>query len=67
VIHDDGGYFDDAWPTLGAYLTEAAEALASGAGVNGWYPYLTVDTALWWSTANQTELNGDSLRPAPAG
>jgi cell wall assembly regulator SMI1 len=67
AIHDNGGYFDGAWPTLGAYLTEAAEALVIGSGVNGWYPYLTVDGELWWSTANQTELNGEPLWPAPTG
>jgi cell wall assembly regulator SMI1 len=67
AVHDSGGWFDGAWPTLGAYLTEAADALVNGTGVNGWHPYLTVDGELWWSTANQTELNGEPLRPAPTG
>jgi cell wall assembly regulator SMI1 len=66
AVHDNGGDFDGAWPTLGAYLTEAAAALVGGAPVNGWHPYLTADGELWWSTANQTELNGEPLRPAPA-
>lgn len=65
AVHDGGGSFDGAWPTLGAYLTDTAEALDNGAGVNGWYPYLTAFGELWWSTANQTDLNGEPLRPAP--
>jgi cell wall assembly regulator SMI1 len=67
AVHDDGGYFDGAWPSLGAYLADTAGALLSGSGVNGWYPYLTVWGGLWWSTANQAELNGEPLRPAPTG
>jgi hypothetical protein len=66
-VHDNGGDFDGAWPMLGAYLAEAAEALVNSTAVNGWYPYMTVDGELWWSTANQTELNGEPLRPAPTG
>jgi cell wall assembly regulator SMI1 len=67
AVHDNGGNFDGAWPTLGVYLAETAEALLNGTAVKGWYPYLTLDGDLWWSTANQSELNGEPLRPAPTG
>jgi cell wall assembly regulator SMI1 len=68
ALHDNNGSFDDAWPTLGAYLAETAEALASGGGgVNGWQPYLTVDGELWWNPAGLLDLNGEPLRPAPSG
>jgi cell wall assembly regulator SMI1 len=67
AVHDSGGDFDEAWPSLGAYLTEVAGALLNSTGVNGWYPYLNVDGELWWTIANQTELNGEPLRSAPTG
>ncbi len=63
AVHDDGGQFEDAWPSLGAYLTEVASALRGGGEVGGLRPYLTADGALWWS--GTTSLNGAPLRPAP--
>ncbi|MEV0381265.1 SMI1/KNR4 family protein [Nonomuraea sp. NPDC050643] len=65
TVHDNGGHFDGAWPCLGAYLAETADALADRLPVNGWHAYLTVDGDLWWSTAGQVELNGTPLRHAP--
>ncbi|MFC6015126.1 SMI1/KNR4 family protein [Plantactinospora solaniradicis] len=67
AIHDDRGTFDGAWPSLGAYLAETAEVLASGGEVRRRVPYLTVDNRLWWGLAGETELHGRPLRPAPTG
>lgn len=67
ATHDGGAEFGGGWPSLGAYLAEAAEALVKGGGVDGWYPYLTGNSELRWGLANQTEFHGESLWPAPAG
>lgn len=65
AVHDDLGDFAGAWPSLGAYLRETANGLATGTPVNGWCPYLTVDGELWWDLPNETELVGEPLWPAP--
>jgi cell wall assembly regulator SMI1 len=57
--------FSDAWPSLEAYLTIVADALETGGAAGVWYPYLTIDGALWWGLGGETELNGEPLRPAP--
>ncbi len=67
AVHDGGGDFSDAWPSLTAYLHAVAEALHVGGGVGPWYPYLRVDDGLWWDFAGESELNGEPLRPAPVG
>jgi cell wall assembly regulator SMI1 len=63
--HHGTADFSDAWPSLGAYLTAAADALESGGAAGAWHPYLTAKGELWWSFAGATELNGEPLRPAP--
>lgn len=63
--HDNPGDFSEAWPSLGAYLTNVADALDSSGAVGAWHPYLTVRNELWWSLSGKTELNGEPLRPAP--
>ncbi|MBQ0906807.1 SMI1/KNR4 family protein [Micromonospora sp. U21] len=63
--HDNPGDFSEAWPSLGAYLTNVADALETSGAVGAWHPYLTVGDELWWSLAGETELNGEPLRPAP--
>lgn len=65
AAHDDTGYFDDGWPSLGAYLGEVADVLECGGEVGVWVPYLTVDRELWWAFEGETELTGDPLVPAP--
>ncbi|MEU8242386.1 SMI1/KNR4 family protein [Actinoplanes missouriensis] len=61
--HDNPADFTGAWPSLGAYLTAVADALHTGGPVGEWHPYLTEDDELWWSLADQTDLNGRPLRP----
>ena len=65
AAHDNPGDFSEAWPSLGAYLTNVADALETSGAVGAWHPYLTVHDELWWSLGGETELNGESLRPAP--
>lgn len=60
---DGPGEFDAAWPSLGAYLTDVAQALETGRPVGYWHPYLLEDRTLWWSSAGETELNGEPLFP----
>lgn len=75
AAHDNGGRFEPAWPSLGAYLAATAHALLHGGGADGgepdgsryWHPFLTEKNTLWWSTAGETQLNGRPLRPAPVG
>jgi cell wall assembly regulator SMI1 len=63
AVHDDAGSFVDAWPSLGAYLTETADALETGGAVRVWRPYLIADRELWWTFAGETELHGRPLQP----
>ncbi|MBV1853758.1 SMI1/KNR4 family protein [Catellatospora tritici] len=63
--HSNPGFFDDGWPSLGAYLDAVAQALHGGGDVGGWFPYLEAGGGLWWSGADETELNGEPLVPAP--
>ena len=63
--HDNPGDFSEAWPSLGAYLTNVADALETSGAVAAWHPYLTVRDELWWSLGGEAELNGEPLRPAP--
>ncbi|SCL73055.1 SMI1/KNR4 family protein [Micromonospora peucetia] len=65
AVHDNGGDFSDAWPSLAAYLTATADALTAGGAVGHWHPYLNADDELWWSLADETNLHGEALRPAP--
>jgi cell wall assembly regulator SMI1 len=65
--HDNPAHFDDAWPSLGDYLSAVAHALETSSEAGEWFPYLTVDGELWWSLPGETELNGEPLRPAPPG
>jgi cell wall assembly regulator SMI1 len=68
AIHDSTGDFDDAWPSLGAYLTEVADVLDNGGAVRGaWAPFLIGAGELWWDLVGHTELNGEPLHPAPLG
>ncbi|GGN06361.1 glucan synthase [Actinoplanes campanulatus] len=60
-------YFDEGWPSLGAYLTAVADGLESGAQVGPWHAYLIGGGELWWGLAGETEVNGEPLRPAPWG
>ncbi|MFK4090362.1 hypothetical protein ACI2LF_40005 [Kribbella sp. NPDC020789] len=46
--HDGVGDFSTGWPGLASYLSAVADALHTGTGVNGWYPYLLTDRQLWW-------------------
>ena len=46
AIHDGTGDFDDAWPSLGAYLTDVADVLNHGGSVKGWSPFLIGDGEL---------------------
>jgi cell wall assembly regulator SMI1 len=64
--HDNPGDFSQAWPSLGAYLANVADALETGGAVGAWNPYLNVRDELWWDLAGATELNGEPLRAAPA-
>jgi cell wall assembly regulator SMI1 len=63
--HDNPGDFSDAWPSLGDYLMDVADALDTSGAVGAWHPYLTVRDELWWGLDAATELNGEPLRPAP--
>lgn len=65
TAHDGLGDFDAAWPTLGTYLTEVADALAAGIPVRYWLPYLTVDGELWWSTENPDVVPAGARRFVP--
>lgn len=69
AVHDDGGSFDDPWPTLAACLDAIAQALYQGADVDGWYPYLIEGRQeIWWSPGpDETRLNDEVLVRAPVG
>ena len=63
--HDNPAHFDDAWPSLTAYLTAVADALDTGGTVGAWRAYVRAGGGLWWDLDGATELNGEPLRPAP--
>lgn len=64
AVHDNGGNFDDAWPTVGDYLAAVADGLTHGGEVKGWQPYMTNTGELWWDLAGAPMLD-EPLRPAP--
>ncbi|GAA1639358.1 hypothetical protein [Actinoplanes couchii] len=59
----DAAHFEDGWPSLGAYLSAVADSLENGTMIGEWRPYLTAAGELWWDLADQTEVNGEPLRP----
>ncbi len=48
--HTDAADFEDAWPSLTAYLTAVADALEHGGAVGVWRP-VTEEGALRWELA----------------
>jgi cell wall assembly regulator SMI1 len=66
AAHDGTGDFADSWPDLAAYLVAVVDSLHTGAGVNGWYPYLTTHQELWWDRGpDQQTVNDEPLVRVP--
>ncbi|TWP53565.1 hypothetical protein FKR81_04580 [Lentzea tibetensis] len=60
-LHDMGGVFNGAWPSLAEYLSATAEALVEGVDAGGRFPYLDEKGELSW------DLAGRLHERAPAG
>ncbi|MFC9689618.1 hypothetical protein ACFTSF_13840 [Kribbella sp. NPDC056951] len=64
--HDGVGDFSTGWPDLASYLSAVVDALHTGTGVNGWYPYLTTHRELWWDRGpDQQFVNDEPLIRVP--
>ncbi|TDW17137.1 SMI1/KNR4 family protein [Kribbella kalugense] len=67
AAHDGTGDFADGWPDLASYLVAVVDSLHTGAGVNGWYPYLTTHQELWWDRGpDQRAVNDEPLVRVPS-